>query len=73
MRWMHTTADVRVAIQEIFKGQLSLRSYMRSLQPPRESAIFAWDDLAPGLLDLPLFAYALINRLFAGSPNGSTT
>jgi predicted ATP-grasp superfamily ATP-dependent carboligase len=70
---MHTTADVRVAIQEIFKGQLSLRSYLRSLQPPRESAIFAWDDPAPGLLDLPLFACALINRQFARNPNGAVT
>ena len=73
VRWMHTTADVRVAIQEILKGQLSLRSYVRSLQPPRESAIFAWDDPAPGLLDLPLFAYAAINRLFARNPNGTVT
>jgi predicted ATP-grasp superfamily ATP-dependent carboligase len=73
VRWMHTTADVRVAIQEIFNGQLSLRSYVRSLQPPRESAIFAWDDPAPGLLDLPLFAYAAINRLFARNPNGTVT
>jgi predicted ATP-grasp superfamily ATP-dependent carboligase len=71
VRWMHTTADIRVAIQEIFKGQLSLRSYLRSLQAPRESAIFAWDDPAPGLLDLPLFACALINRQFARDPNGA--
>jgi predicted ATP-grasp superfamily ATP-dependent carboligase len=63
VRWMHTTADVPVAIQDMLKGRLSFRSYLRSLQRPRESAIFAWDDPAPGLLDLPLFACALAKRL----------
>jgi predicted ATP-grasp superfamily ATP-dependent carboligase len=73
VRWMHTTADVRVAIHEILKGRLSLPSYLRSLQPPRESAIFAWDDPAPGLLDLPLFACALGRRLFSKKLNGAVT
>jgi D-aspartate ligase len=67
VRWMHTTADVPVAIQEILKGQLSLRAYLRSLRRPRESAIFAWDDPAPGLLDLPLFACALGKRVLRGT------
>jgi len=71
VRWMHTTADVRVAILEILKGRLSLRSYLRSLQPPRESAIFAWDDPAPGFLDLPLFACMLGQRLFSKQTNGA--
>jgi predicted ATP-grasp superfamily ATP-dependent carboligase len=63
VRWMHTTADVPVALQEILRGRLSLGSYVRSLQHPRESALFAWDDPAPGLLDLPLFACALGKRM----------
>jgi len=62
VRWMHTTADVRVAVQDILQGRLSFRSYLRSFQRPRESAIFAWDDPAPGFLDLPLLAYALGKR-----------
>jgi D-aspartate ligase len=73
VRWTHTTADVRVAIQEILKGRLSLPSYLRSLQPPRESAIFAWDDPAPGFLDLPLFACELGKRLFSKKSNGAVT
>jgi predicted ATP-grasp superfamily ATP-dependent carboligase len=28
-RWMHVTADLRVAVEEILKGRLSLRAYMR--------------------------------------------
>jgi predicted ATP-grasp superfamily ATP-dependent carboligase len=62
-RWMHMSADLPVAIQEILRGRLSLRTYIGSLLKPLESAIFAWDDPAPGLLDLPLFACALGKRL----------
>jgi D-aspartate ligase len=67
VRWMHTTADVAIALQEILRGRLSMRSYLRSLQQPRESALFAWDDPAPGLLDLPLFACALGKRMLRRS------
>jgi len=63
VRWMHTIADVPMAINDMLKGRLSIRSYLRSLKAPRESAMFAWDDPAPGLLDVPLFACALGKRL----------
>jgi D-aspartate ligase len=55
--WMHVSADLRVAVEEILSGRLSLRSYLRSFRGPLESAIFSWDDPMPGLLDLPLFAW----------------
>ena len=58
-RWIHGSADLRVAMGEILNGGFSLSSYLRSLRGPKESAIFAWDDPLPGLLDLPLFAYSL--------------
>jgi predicted ATP-grasp superfamily ATP-dependent carboligase len=61
-RWIHGTADLRVAIGEILNGGFSLASYLRSVRGPKESAIFAWDDPLPGLLDLPLFAYSLGKR-----------
>lgn len=61
-RWIHGTADLRVAIDEILNGGFSLASYLRSIRGPKESAIFAWDDLLPGLLDLPLFVYSLSKR-----------
>jgi predicted ATP-grasp superfamily ATP-dependent carboligase len=61
-RWMHLSADLRVAIEEIWRGRLSLGAYLRSLVSPLESAIFAWDDPLPGLLDLPLFAIAAGKR-----------
>jgi len=61
-RWVHGSADLRVTLGEILNGGLSLSSYLRSLRGPKESAIFAWDDPLPGLLDLPLFAYSLGKR-----------
>jgi len=61
-RWIHGSADLRVAIGEILNGGFSLASYLSSVRGPKESAIFAWDDPLPGLLDLPLFAYSLGKR-----------
>ena len=52
-----------MAIEEILGGRLSLLEYLRSIRGPLESAIFSWDDPLPGLLDLPLFAYATGKRL----------
>ena len=65
-RWMRMPADLPVAIHEILRGRLSLRAYLRSLQGPRESAIFAWDDPLPGFLELPLLACTLGKRILRG-------
>ena len=62
-RWVHLLADLRMAIEEILRGRLSWREYLRSIRSPVESAIFSWDDPLPGLLDLPLFAYVAGKRL----------
>ena len=63
---MRMFPDLPVAIQEILRGRLSLRAYVRSLQGPRESAIFAWDDPLPGFLELPLLACTLGKRILRG-------
>jgi len=65
-RWVHWTADLRLAIEEVLTGRLSLRNYLRSVRGPLESAIFAWDDPLPGLFDLPLFAWTACKRLVGG-------
>jgi D-aspartate ligase len=66
-RWVHLSADLRIAIEEILGGQLSCWDYLRSIRGPLESALFSWDDPLPGLLDLPLFAYAAGKRFFQSS------
>ncbi len=62
-RWVHLSADLRVAIEEILGGRLSLWDYLRSIRGPVESALFSWDDPLPGLFDLPLFAFTVGKRL----------
>jgi predicted ATP-grasp superfamily ATP-dependent carboligase len=55
--WMHLSADLPMALQEIRRGRLSLKTYLRSVFRIRESAVFAVDDPFPGLLELPIFVY----------------
>jgi D-aspartate ligase len=62
-RWVHWTADLRMAIEEVAAGRLSLPAYLRSLRGSLESAIFSWDDPLPGILDLPLFAWTACRRM----------
>jgi D-aspartate ligase len=62
-RWVHWTADLRLAMEELAAGRLSLGDYLRSLRGPLESAIFSWEDPLPGILDLPLFVYAAGKRV----------
>jgi len=65
-RWMRFSADLPMAIHEIFKGRLSVWEYLRSLRVPLESAIFAWDDPLPGLLEVPSLASLLTRRMSLG-------
>jgi predicted ATP-grasp superfamily ATP-dependent carboligase len=61
-RWMHLSGDLRVVSEEILRRRLSLADYLRSFRGPLETAIFAWDDPLPALLDLPLFAWVVGRR-----------
>jgi D-aspartate ligase len=55
--WMHLSADLPMAFQEIRRGRLSLKTYIGSFFRGREAAIFAVDDPLPGLLEIPIFIY----------------
>jgi predicted ATP-grasp superfamily ATP-dependent carboligase len=65
-RWVRLGADLSVSIQEILSGRLSLRSYLKSLRGSFECSMFAWDDLLPGLLGLPLVVATLGKRVLSG-------
>jgi D-aspartate ligase len=65
-RWMRLSVDLPIAISEIFKGRLSIWDYLASLRIPAESAIFAWDDPIPGLLELPSLAGLVGKRVSLG-------
>jgi D-aspartate ligase len=53
VRWVRGITDLLAAVTEIRRGRLSLGSYLRSLVPPIECAVFALDDPLPALLDAP--------------------
>jgi predicted ATP-grasp superfamily ATP-dependent carboligase len=64
--WRRLTTDTPTAVRQLLARRLSLRDYARSLRWPRESAIFAWDDPLPGLLEVPVLTYVLARRLWQG-------
>jgi len=57
VRWVRMSTDVPAAFQEMLRGRLNLRSYLRSLRQPLQFALVAADDPLPGLMDLPIFAF----------------
>jgi D-aspartate ligase len=61
-RWMRFATDVPMALGEILNGRLPILEYLRSLRTPSESAIFAWDDPLPGLLEPVELAVAFGRR-----------
>ena len=63
LRWRMASRDRVIAVQEILRGRLSIRRYLRSLSKPTEPAIFASDDPLPWLIDLPVLGYRLGQRL----------
>src|SRR3954447_1688274 len=67
VRWLRLSTDLPMAVREILHRRLSAGAYVKTLLPPRESAIAAHDDPLPGLLELPLLAGLLVRRLARGS------
>jgi D-aspartate ligase len=66
VRWVRMSTDVPAAFQEILRGRLNLREYVRSLRGPLQFALVTADDPLPGLMDLPLFAFKHIYKAYAG-------
>ncbi len=60
--WIHLSKDIVAAVQLIFRGELTVGAYLKSLRQKLTFAAFAWDDPLPGILELPLFAYRLVCR-----------
>jgi D-aspartate ligase len=65
VRWVRMSTDVPAALQEMLRGRLSLRSYLRSLRGPLQFALVSADDPLPGLMDLPIFAFKHIYNAYS--------
>jgi len=66
VRWVRMSTDAPTAIREILSGRLSLRDYIRSVRSPLSTAIYASDDILPGVLEIPLLGYLLAKRVLSG-------
>jgi D-aspartate ligase len=60
--WRYWSRDLAAAIHEMLIGRLSPLAYLRTFKSRSASAVFAWDDPAPALLDLPLVAVRAARR-----------
>ncbi len=57
--WMHGSRDIVAARQEISRGTLTLDGYLASFRKPLAFANFAFDDMLPAIVELPI---AALNR-----------
>jgi D-aspartate ligase len=62
VRWRYLSRDLAASFAELMAGGLSPKTYLRSLWRSSASAVFAWDDPLPALLDLPLSAVRIATR-----------
>jgi len=62
VKWVHMSRDVRAAVVEIWRGQLTVADYLHSLIQVSAFAVLANDDLLPALCEIPL---NLVSRIWA--------
>ena len=62
VNWRYFPRDVIASLHEMAAGRLSPIGYLRSLRQPSASAVFAWDDPWPAIVDIPLSAVRVVTR-----------
>ena len=62
--WIRLVTDLPTGIVEIVGRRLRVRDYVRSVRRSNTEAVFARDDLLPGLVELALIPYLAIRRGF---------
>jgi predicted ATP-grasp superfamily ATP-dependent carboligase len=65
--WMHASRDIVAACQEMRHGLLSFGDYITSLRKRTTFAAFANDDALPGVIDMPLVGWRLLQRRLAAA------
>ncbi|MDP9345203.1 MAG: ATP-grasp domain-containing protein [Actinomycetota bacterium] len=66
VRWVRTTTDLPMVAREILARRMRPAAYVRSLRGPLEGAIFARDDPAPAIHEVPQLVSILARRLVRG-------
>jgi len=62
--WVRMTTDFPASLFALLKGELTVRSYVRSFRNCRVEAVFTHQDPLPGLAELLLIPYLMIKRGF---------
>jgi len=73
VRWVHLRSEIRAAAPLIRSGELSVWEWVRGLRGPRVSAVWAWDDPKPGILNVTLPAIHRLSRFARREPAGHQT
>jgi D-aspartate ligase len=60
--WMRLVTDVPTCALELARGELDLRTYVRSLRAADVEAVLSLDDPLPGLAELALVPYLAVTR-----------
>src|SRR3954451_189749 len=63
VRWVRLSTDLSVSGREVLGGRMPLRTYLKSMRPPLEGPISAKDDPMPAVMEMPLLARRLVNRM----------
>ena len=64
IKWIRLTTDIPLGIQEILKGNLKLKDYVRSLQGQKEFAVLSIKDPLPIIMEWLLLPYFLRKKGF---------
>jgi predicted ATP-grasp superfamily ATP-dependent carboligase len=62
--WVRLVTDLPTGVLEIASRRTGVRDYLRSLRRSDTEAVFARDDLLPGLVELALIPYLALRRGF---------
>jgi D-aspartate ligase len=62
VNWLYFPRDLMASIHEMAAGRLSPIGYLRTLRRPSASAVFAWDDPWPAVIDIPLSTARVVMR-----------
>jgi len=61
--WMRLLTDVPTSLAEMFRGYLSLSSYIQSIRRTKTESVFSWQDPLPSLAEFVLLPYILKTKL----------
>jgi len=60
---MRLLTDVPTSLAEMFRGYLSLSSYIQSIRRTKTESVFSWEDPLPSLAEFALLPYILKTKL----------